>query len=124
LCEHTFVSLSALNRALRDKDAERALTIARSVDHVPLRFAVRIVALLADGKHPLYKPASRRFLVRVIEEIEEERAPLVQVKKLADVLAHMHHPYYQHAARLALQEVVGQMHQREVRIALEFEADP
>jgi hypothetical protein len=118
------VSLSALNRALRDKDAERALTIARAIDPVPLRFAVRILALLADGHHRLYEAAARRFLVRVIEEIEPERAPLEQIKKLADVLAQMHNPYYQHAARLALQDVVGQMHQREIRIALEFEADP
>lgn len=100
------------------------MSIAGELDHVPLRFAARITALLADTRDPRYEAAARRLLVRVTEEIDPERGPLVEIKKLADVLAHVHHYYYQQAARLGLQDVIGQLHQREVRLALEFEADP
>jgi hypothetical protein len=107
LCEHEFVSLSALHHALRDKDAERSLEVARSLRHVPLRYAMRITLLLAEKNHPLYEAAARRVLVRVIVELEP---PMIEAKKLADVLAHVHSNLYWYEAQLALRDVVGQLH--------------
>jgi hypothetical protein len=115
-----FVSLAKLHQALATRQQDLVLEIAAPLRHVPLRYAARIVALLADGKHPRYKASADRFLVRVIEEVQP---PLIQTKRLADVLAHVHHYYYQHAAIAALHDVVGQLHQRDRRLSLDFEAD-
>jgi hypothetical protein len=110
------VSLSALHHALRDKDAERSLEIARTLRHVPLRYAMRITLLLAEKRHPLYEAAARRVLVRVVVELEP---PMIEVKKLADVLAHVHSNLYWYEAQLALRDVVGQLH----RVARNLSAD-
>jgi hypothetical protein len=101
------VSLSALHYALGDKDAERSLEIARGLRHVPLRYAMRITLLLAEKRHPLYDAAARRVLVRVVVELEP---PMIEVKKLADVLANVHSNLYWYEAQLALRDVVGQLH--------------
>jgi hypothetical protein len=106
-CEHEFVSLSALHYALRDKDAERFLEIARSLRHVPLRYAMRITLLLAEKRHPLYEAAARRVLVRVIVELDP---PMIEVRKLATVLASVHSNLYWYEAQLGLRDVVAQLH--------------
>jgi hypothetical protein len=103
-----FVSLSALHYALRAKDAERSLEIARCLKHVPLRYAMRLTLLLAEQNHPLYEAAARRIGVRVLEELQA--TPLVEVKKLIDVLAHVHDNMYWYEAQCALRDVVGQLH--------------
>ncbi|MFP5388327.1 MAG: hypothetical protein ACLGG5_03390 [Thermoleophilia bacterium] len=101
------MSLSALHYALRDKDAERSLEIARSLRHVPLRYGMRITLLLAEKRHPLYDAAARRVLVRVVVELNP---PMIEVKKLANVLAHVHSNLYWYEAQLALRDVVAQLH--------------
>lgn len=91
VCEHLFVSLSALHHAIRAKDADRALKVAGKLRRVPLRYAARLTVLLADMKHPRYETAARHFIVAFTEELEP---PTMQVKKVADALAHVHHHYY------------------------------
>lgn len=59
---------------------------------------------------PKYEAAARRFLSRVLDELN---LPLLEAKRLADALAHVDHHYYGHFARLALQDVVGQLHRIE-----------
>lgn len=103
-----FVSLSALHYALRAKDAERSLEIARCLRFVPLRYAMRLTALLAEQRHPLYEAAARRVAVRVLEELRA--TPLDEIKKLIDVLAHVHDNMYWYEAQCALRDVVGQLH--------------
>jgi len=119
--EQTFVSLSALHSALRHRDVDQAWAIMEALPHAPLRFVARVVALLAEENDPRYRPAADRFLVRVIEEVAPEDP--VQIKKLADVLAHVHHYYWQHEAMAALSEVVGQLHERDVRLAIGFDSE-
>jgi hypothetical protein len=80
---------------------------AGRLGYVPLRYAARLTLLLADQKHPKYEAAARRFLSRVIDELNP---PLLEAKTLADALAHVGHYYYGPYARLALQDVVGQLH--------------
>lgn len=46
-----------------------------------------------------------------------------QVKKLADCLVCVHSSVYQHEARRGLQDVVVQLHQRERRLAIEFDGE-
>jgi hypothetical protein len=118
-CEHPFVSLSALHFALREKDADRCLEIAAGMEHVPLRYALRLTLLLADVKHPRYEAAARRLVARVLIELAP---PMNEVKKLADALAHVHHYYYGTPARLALQDVVGQLHRRERSVEVNFDS--
>lgn len=104
------MSFSTLHRALKAKDAERALDAAAHLRYVPLRYALRLTLLLADQKHPKYEAAARRFLSRVLHELNP---PLLEAKRLADAFAHVDHHYYGHFARLALQDVVGQLHRIE-----------
>ncbi len=117
------MSFTDLHSALRARDVERSLKAASALEQVPLRFAVRLVALLADEHDRRYDAAARRFLVRVVEEVDPKRAPLIEIKKLADILAHVHHFFWQHEARVGLQEVVGQMHDRDVRLHLVFDSE-
>jgi hypothetical protein len=112
------VSLSALHQALRAKDAERSLEVARALRHVPLRYALRLTLLLAEARHPSYESAARRFLTRTIDELNP---PLMEAKKLADALAHVHHHYYGHFARSALQDVVSQLHRIERPLSIGFD---
>jgi hypothetical protein len=115
-----FVSLSALNQALKTKDVEGALAAAQMARYVPLRYALRLTLLLADNRSPRYEAAARRFLARVIEELNP---PLIEIKKLADAFAHIRHPDYGHFARLTLQDVVGQLHRIELTpLSIEFES--
>jgi len=104
---------------LRDKDAERSLEIARSLRHVPLRYAMRITLLLAEERHPLYEAAARRVLVRVVVELDP---PMIEVKKLADVLAHVHSNLYWYEAQLALHDVVGQLHRMARDVSADFDS--
>jgi hypothetical protein len=90
------VSLSALNLAIRTKDAERALAISERLRHVPLRYTLRLAVLLADKDHPLYEEEALHVLEQTIRE---RRAQVLQVKKLADALAHVHHGFYGFWAR-------------------------
>lgn len=113
-------SLSDLHHAIRAKEADRALEVARGLNHVPLRYAARLVALLAHGHHPMYERAARRFLIRALEELQD--VELVEIKKLADVLAHVHHYYWQHVAQMALHDVVGQLHSRHRRLSVGFDS--
>jgi hypothetical protein len=115
-----FVSLSQLHFAIKAKDQDRALEVAATLRYVPLRYAARLTALLADGNHPKYKAAADRLLVRVIQEI---RPPLIETKRLADCLAHVHDYYWQHHAIAALHDVVGQLHRRHVRLAVDFDSE-
>jgi hypothetical protein len=92
-----------------------------ALPHVPLRFVVRVVALLGEEHDPRYRSAADRFLVRVIEEVKPKDP--VQIKKLADVLAHVHHYYWQHEAIAGLHDVVGQLHRRDVRLRIEFDSE-
>jgi hypothetical protein len=108
-----------LHYALRDKDAERSLTIARSLRHVPLRYAMRMTLLLAEKRHPLYDAAARRVLVRVVVELDP---PMIEVKKLADVLAHVHSNLYWYEAQLALRDVVGQLHRMARNVSADFDS--
>ena len=114
------MSLSALHHALVAKDVDAVLAISRQRRVVPLRYAARIVCLLADRNDARYNIVARRFLVRVIEELEP---PMEQVKKLADCLVSVHNSVYQHEARRGLQDVVVQLHQRERRLQVEFDGE-
>jgi hypothetical protein len=116
-------SLAALNRAIKDEDADRAWAISCSLRVVPLRFAARLVQLLMKKGDTRFDLAARRFMIRVLEEIEPERASLLNFKKLADILAHVDHHYHRHAARAGLSSVVGQMHDRDRRLSLEFDSE-
>jgi hypothetical protein len=107
-----------LHYAIRDKDAERALEIARSLRFVPLRYAMRLTLLLAEQHHPLYDAAARRIAVRVIEELD---TPLGEVKKLIDALAHVHDYVYWYEARDALRDVVSQLHRMQ-RVNIDFDS--
>jgi hypothetical protein len=104
------VSFSTLHQALKAKDAEGALDAAGHLRYVPLRYALRLTLLLADQRHPMYEAAARRFLSRVLDELNP---PMLEAKRLADALAHVDHHYYGSFARLALQDVVGQLHRIE-----------
>jgi hypothetical protein len=110
------VTLSALHDALSEKDLERTLRLAGALDDVPLRFAARIVYLMAIKAHPRYKPAARRFLARVAEELQP---PLEEVWKLANCLVFVHDPRYADIAQENLRQAIGQIHRRE-RIDLDF----
>jgi hypothetical protein len=114
-----FVSLSALHYALRAKDAERSLAIARRLRFVPLRYAMRLTALLAEQRHPLYEAAARRLAVRVLEELLD--TSLVEIKKLIDVLAHVHDNMYWYEAQCALRDVVSQLHRMQ-RLDVDFDS--
>ena len=116
------MSLSALDSAIRDRDVDRGWSISCSLPHVPLRFAARLLRLLVEERDPRWEAAARRFMVRVLEELEPEGDALVEFKKLADILAHVNHHYWRHAARAGLDSVVGQMHERDVRLSLEFDS--
>lgn len=70
-------SLSALNRAIKDKHVDRAWELSCSLRFVPLRYAARLVQLLVKENDPRLDLAARRFMVRVLEEIEPERASLL-----------------------------------------------
>jgi hypothetical protein len=113
------VSLSALHYALRAKDPERSLEIARCLKHLPLRYAMRLTLLLAEQRHPLYEAAARRIGVRVLEELRN--TPLVEIKKLIDVLAHVHDNVYWYEAQCALRDVVGQLHRMQ-RLDVDFDS--
>jgi hypothetical protein len=118
-CKHVFVSLSALHYALRAKDAERSLEIARCLKHVPLRYAMRLTLLLAEQNHPLYEAAARRVLVRIVIELDP---PMIEVKKLADVLAHVNDSLYWYEAQLALRDVVAQLHRMAQDLSADFDS--
>lgn len=75
--------------------------------YVPLRYAARIVKLLAQENHPEYNRCANRFVVRVADEVAPR---MEQLHKLIDVLGHVHHYYWQHEAMRALEDVVGQLH--------------
>lgn len=113
------MSLSALHYALRAKDAERSLEIAGCLKHVPLRYAMRLTLLLAEQNHPLYEAAARRIGVRALEELRN--TPLVEIKKLIDVLAHVHDNMYWYEAQCALRDVVGQLHRMQ-RLDVDFDS--
>ena len=74
---------------------------------MPLRYAMRITLLLAEKRHRLYEAAARRVLVRVIVELDP---PIIEVRKLANVLAHVNDYLYWYEAQLALRDVVAQLH--------------
>lgn len=113
------MSLSALHYALRAKDAERSLAVASRLRFVPLRYAMRLTALLAEQRHPLYEAAARRIAVRVLEELRD--TPLIEIKKLIDVLAHVHDNMYWSEAQCALRNVVGQLHRMQ-RLDVDFDS--
>jgi hypothetical protein len=116
-------SLSDLHQAISDRDVNRAWAISCSLRAVPLRHAARLLGLLMQENDPRFDRAARRFMIRVLEEIEPDRASLLDFKRLADILAHVHHPYHRHAARSGLSSVVGQMHERDRRLSLEFDSE-
>lgn len=120
-CKHLFVSLARLHFALRAKDPDRSLEAAARLRHVPLRYALRLTLLLADKNDPRYEAAARRFMARVLIELEP---PMLQAKKLADALAHVHDYYYGYPARLALQDVLGQLHRIGQRVDVGFNSLP
>lgn len=122
VCEHTFVSLSDLHHALRAKDPDQTLRICADLSYVPLRYAARVTLLLAEARDPRYKPASQRFYRRMLDEIHPP-IPMLQNKKLADVLAHVDHHFYGTFAQLALGNVVGQLHRGRL-LAIEFNSLP
>jgi hypothetical protein len=113
------VSLSALHHALRAKDVDQVLAIARRRRVVPLKYAARIVCLLADTEDERYERAATRFLARVIEEYDP---PLEQVWRLANCLRFVKTGAFLNEARHGLQRVVGQLHRME-RIDIDFKAD-
>jgi hypothetical protein len=45
------MSLGDLHAAIQAKEQDRALELATQLGHVPLRYAARLTALLADGRH-------------------------------------------------------------------------
>lgn len=114
-----FVSLSRLHHAIKAKEAERALEVAREIPRLPLRYEARVTALLSESWHPGYDEEARRFLMQAIQELGD--APLVELKKLADILAHVHDERWGLMARMALDEVVGQLHRRYRRLGLGFD---
>lgn len=95
------------------------MEVARRLRHVPLCYAMRITLLLAEKNHPLYEAAARRVLVRVIVELEP---PMIEAKKLADVLAHVHSNLYWYEAQLALRDVVGQLHRMARNLSTDFDS--
>lgn len=95
------------------------MAVARRLRFVPLRYAMRLTALLAEQRHPLYEAAARRIAVRVLEELLD--TPLVEIKKLIDVLAHVHDNMYWYEAQCALRDVVGQLHRRQ-RLDVDFDS--
>jgi hypothetical protein len=112
-------SLSALHHALVDRDVERVLAVAQGRRVVPLKYAARIVCLLADRADPRYDRAASRFLIRVAEEYEP---PLEQLWRLANCLRFVHDTAYQYEAREGLQHVVVQLARREP-LRLHFKGD-
>ena len=113
------MSFSALDRAIKAKDAERALSISDSLRYVPLRYTLRLALVLADKNHPRYEEEA---LEVVAKAIRERRPHVLQVKKLADALAHVHHHFYGFWARSALVDVIGQLHRRSRPIETVFDS--
>lgn len=87
--------------------------------HVPLRYAARMTALMADVKHPRYEAAARELIVVFTEDL---RPPPIQIKKLADALAHVHHHYYGVFARDGLQDLIRQLHQERRPVEINFDS--
>lgn len=114
-------ALAGLTRALRDRDAERALCCASQARELPLDRALLLTLLLADQAHPRYQAAARRFLVRFTLECETS---LIHVKRLADALAHLRHPYFGPYAREGLENLVGKLRTRECDLWVEFNSLP
>ena len=114
-------ALAALSRALRERDAEKALRYASQLPGLPLDRALLLTLLLADQAHPRYQAAARRFLVRFAVECETS---LIHVKRLADALAHLHHPHFGPYAREGLDDLVGKLRARERDLWVEFNSLP
>jgi hypothetical protein len=114
-------ALAGLTKALRDRDAERALRCASQVRELPLDRALLLTLLLADQAHPRYPAAARRFLVRFALECETS---LIHVKRLADALAHLRHPYLGPYARQGLDDLVVKLRAREHDLWVEFNSLP
>ncbi len=113
--------LERFDGAISARDLERAWSLAREISDLPLDRALALIILAGEEGDTRYEPATRRFMVRVLEEIEP---PNLQTKRLADCVTCVDDPECGWEAREGLARVVGQLRRRARRISLEFEGPP